>query len=62
MKQSENLKPINILNAEPLGYSAEAGAMLAKLGKVIEKEMSRSQLLKELDDYDVLIVRLGASN
>jgi D-3-phosphoglycerate dehydrogenase len=59
MKQNENLKPINILNTEPLGYSAEAGAVLAKLGKVIEKKISRSQLLKELDDIDVLIVRLA---
>jgi D-3-phosphoglycerate dehydrogenase len=53
------MKSINILNAEPLGYSAEAGAVLAKLGKVIEKEISRSQLLKEIGDIDVLIVRLA---
>jgi D-3-phosphoglycerate dehydrogenase len=33
--------------------------VLAKLGKVIEKKISRSQLLKELDDIDVLIVRLA---
>ena len=33
--------------------------MLNKLGKVIEKEMSRTQLLEELGDYDVLIVRLA---
>ena len=59
MKQNENLKSINILNAEPLGYSPEAGSILAKLGKIIEKKMSRSQLLKELGDIDVLIVRLA---
>ena len=59
MKQSKNLKPINILNSEPLGYSAEAGAMLTELGEVVAKEMSRSQLLKELGDFDVLIVRLA---
>jgi D-3-phosphoglycerate dehydrogenase len=53
------MKRINILNAEPLGYSSEAGAMLAKLGEVVAKEMSRSQLLDELGDYDVLIVRLA---
>jgi len=53
------MKSINILNAEPLGYSAEAGALLAQLGKISAKEMSRSQLLKELDHYDVLIVRLA---
>ena len=59
MNQNKNLKTINILNAEPLGYCAEAGSMLAKLGKVIEKEMSRSQLLNELGNIDVLIVRLA---
>jgi D-3-phosphoglycerate dehydrogenase len=32
---------------------------LAQLGKVAAKEMSRSQLLQELDRYDVLIVRLA---
>jgi D-3-phosphoglycerate dehydrogenase len=59
MKQNETLKSINVLIAEPLGYSAEAGAVLAKLGKVIEKEMSRSQLLQEIGEFDVLIVRLA---
>jgi D-3-phosphoglycerate dehydrogenase len=58
-KQYENFKSINILNAEPLGYSPEAGARLAKLGKVTEKKMSRAQLLEELGDYDILIVRLA---
>jgi D-3-phosphoglycerate dehydrogenase len=53
------MKPVNILNAEPLGYSAEARSMLAELGKVVEKEMSRSQLLQELSEFDVLIVRLA---
>lgn len=53
------MKSINILNAEPLGYSAEAGALLAQLGEVSAKDMSRSRLLKELDHYDVLIVRLA---
>lgn len=53
------MKSINILNAEPLGYSAKAGALLAQLGEVSAKEMTRSRLLKELDHYDVLIVRLA---
>jgi D-3-phosphoglycerate dehydrogenase len=53
------MKSINILNAEPLGYSAEASAMLTELGEVVAKEMSRSQLLKELGDFDALIVRLA---
>jgi D-3-phosphoglycerate dehydrogenase len=59
MEQYKNIKPLKILNAEPLGYSAEAGALLAELGEVVAKEMSRSQLLKELDRYDILIVRLA---
>ena len=59
MKSKENFSSINILNAEPLGYSPQAGSLLATLGKVIAKEMSRSQLLDELGDYDVLIVRLA---
>ena len=59
MKSTENFSSINILNAEPLGYSPQAGSILATLGKVIAKEMSRSQLLDELSDYDVLIVRLA---
>jgi D-3-phosphoglycerate dehydrogenase len=53
------MKRLNILNAEPLGYSAEAGAVLSELGDVVAKEMSRSQLLRELGDFDVLIVRLA---
>ncbi|UCD77126.1 MAG: hydroxyacid dehydrogenase [Desulfobacterales bacterium] len=53
------MKRINILNAEPLGYSAEAGAVLSELGNVVAKEMSRSQLLREVSDFDVLIVRLA---
>ena len=53
------MKSINILNAEPLGYNAEAGTVLTELGDVVAQEMSRSQLLKELGDFDVLIVRLA---
>ena len=59
MEQNKNLKPLNILNAEPLGYSAEAGSVLAGLGEVFAKEMSRSQLMDQLADFDVLIVRLA---
>jgi D-3-phosphoglycerate dehydrogenase len=59
MKSKEKFSSINILNAEPLGYSNEAGSMLAKLGNVIEKQMSRAQLLEDLGEFDVLIVRLA---
>lgn len=48
-----------ILNAEPLNYSAEANALLKRLGTVVAKEMSRAQLIHELREYDVLIVRLA---
>ena len=59
IKSKENFSAINILNAEPLGYNSEAGMILAELGKVVEKEMSRTQLVDELGEYDVLIVRLA---
>ena len=49
----------NILNTEPLNYSAEAHALLNQLGKVVTKQMSRSQIIDELNAYDVLIVRLA---
>ena len=59
MIQQIKVNSINILNAEPLGYSADARSILAGLGRVVEKEMSRSQLFKELGEFDVLIVRLA---
>lgn len=55
----KKINPLKILNAEPSGYCAEAGALLAELGEVVAKEMSRFSLLKELGCYDVLIVRLA---
>jgi len=59
MHQHKNSKSLKILNAEPLGYSADASAVLAELGDVVAKEMSRADLLSELGRYDVLIVRLA---
>jgi D-3-phosphoglycerate dehydrogenase len=56
--QTRDSKLIRILNAEPVGYSEEARSLLAKLGTLVEKEVSRAELLHELSDYDVLIVRL----
>jgi D-3-phosphoglycerate dehydrogenase len=52
-------KSFHILNVEPLDYAAEARMLLEDLGTLIEKEMSRSELLEELYNYDVLIVRLA---
>lgn len=53
------MKTINILNAEPRGYCAEAASVLANLGNVVAKELSHAELLKELGKIDVLIVRLA---
>jgi D-3-phosphoglycerate dehydrogenase len=50
---------LRILNAEPLNYSAEARAVLARLGTVTERALTRAELREQLADYDVLIVRLA---
>lgn len=50
---------IQILNAEPLGYCDEARTILNRLGKVVEASLSRKELLSQLPDYGVLIVRLA---
>ena len=48
-----------ILNAEPLGYCEDARIILNQLGEVVEAPLSRPELLSQLSDYDVLIVRLA---
>jgi D-3-phosphoglycerate dehydrogenase / 2-oxoglutarate reductase len=48
-----------ILNAEPENYSAEAAAILAKLGRVTNGPFDRAGLLAALPEIDVLIVRLA---
>lgn len=48
-----------ILNAEPDQYSKEAVQILETVGTVDLKQVSRQELLKYIDQYDVLIVRLG---
>ena len=50
---------IRILNVEPLGYCDEARAVLSQLGEVVEIPLSRGELLSQLPNYDVLIVRLA---
>jgi D-3-phosphoglycerate dehydrogenase len=50
---------IRILNIEPLGYSPVARQILERAGELTEKAVTRSELLRMLPDYDVLIVRLG---
>lgn len=48
-----------ILNAEPLGYSQEARAILDGIGRVDDGPLTRTDLLAAIPSYDVLIVRLG---
>jgi D-3-phosphoglycerate dehydrogenase len=50
---------IRILNAEPDGYSPEARVLLARLGTCVDKALSRTELLNELNEYQVLITRLA---
>lgn len=59
MVNSDNLKFLNILNVEPLGYCEEAAALLTALGRVRSEQMSRSRLKREIGDCEVLIVRLA---
>lgn len=59
MKRRNDSNAIRILNAEPQGYAREARSLLGEWGILVEKEMSRADLLRELGDYDVLIVRLA---
>ena len=49
---------MRIFNAEPEGYSPDARAILEKLGEVVEAECTRAQLLAQVAEADVLIVRL----
>lgn len=50
---------IRILNAEPAGYDADARAILEGIGEVEERSLTREELLREVKDYDILIVRLA---
>lgn len=51
--------PIRILNVEPLGFSPVARDLLWQLGQLTESPLTRSELLTQVSDYDVLIVRFG---
>jgi len=59
MTSAARPRPIRILNAEPLGYSPKAREVLNQLGQLTERELSRVELVKELSDYEVLVVRLA---
>src|SRR3989344_6599047 len=49
---------LRILNSEPDRYSLQAKAILNSLGSVDEKNVTRTELLHILPNYDVLLVRL----
>lgn len=48
-----------ILNIDPDYYSEKARKILRSIGTLTEKKLSRSQLLKEIDNYDVLLLRFS---
>ena len=50
---------IRILNTEPEGYSEDARSILSSLGQTVEASLCREELLEQLPNYDVLIVRLA---
>lgn len=53
------MKTWKILNAESADYSRKAYQILCKLGEVQEENYSQTQLLENIKDFDILIVRLG---
>ena len=50
---------IRILNAEPIGYSDEARAILRSVGELVEDRVAQEQLAGRVSGFDALIVRLG---
>lgn len=50
---------MRILNLEPDNYNPAARSILSKLGKVTNGPFKRAELKREIEKYDILIVRLG---
>lgn len=50
---------LRILNAEALNYSDKARAILRDIGDLTEAQLERSDLIRALPEYDVLITRLA---
>jgi len=50
---------MNILNAEPEGYSRKAYEVLNTIGNVVEEECDRERLFTLIPEINILIVRLG---
>jgi D-3-phosphoglycerate dehydrogenase len=50
---------IRILNAEPQNYSEEARKILCSFAEIEERHLNHKELLSQIKDFHVLIVRLG---
>jgi D-3-phosphoglycerate dehydrogenase len=59
MPQTKHKPSYRILNIEPSGYCEDARSLLMDLGSLTEKEMTRDELINELINYNVLVVRLS---
>ncbi len=57
--ERETVALFKILNAEPLGYCAEAREILESFGAITDGPMTRDELAAAIGDYDAVIVRLG---
>jgi D-3-phosphoglycerate dehydrogenase len=59
IQQTKHMPSYRILNIEPSDYCEDARSLLMDLGSLTEKEMARDELINELNNYDVLVVRLS---
>ena len=50
---------LQLLNIEPDRYSDDARQVLKQIGTLREAELSRQEIVEQIADYDVLIVRLA---
>lgn len=50
---------IRILNAEPAGYCDEARMILRSIGEITEESVTQEELVRRVEDFDVVIIRLG---
>jgi D-3-phosphoglycerate dehydrogenase len=57
--KEKDMRRFRILNAEPLGYCDEARTVLNQVGDLVEASLNRFELLSQLPNYDVLIIRLA---
>lgn len=50
---------IRILNAEPQGYSDKARKIITNLGELVDGPLTRAELLSQISNFEVLIIRLS---